>query len=346
MINIKKFLSNIQKDLPKQNLFEDSFASLKNMSDDGRKARATGMPAYYQGITQGPDGQARTQWRVPSKSNPSTKYLCVVEIVVPTAGGLFGVAKSKWDPRKFANIFKETDVRVSCSCPDFWWGGQTYNLSKGKHKGSLASGANFTDLKPNIRDPKEEHVLCKHLIAVFNVFPSNAFKIMGDARKYDANIETNPEATKDIENNKAVLNKEKELFSIPDAGKDVITDALYKGSEELAKNQDNEGAEELIDDKNETTNELETEVPPEETGEMIDDVSEVNEEELIEEPAPEVGEMIDDRNEAALTDPIEENDTEELIEEKNETTEVLEKDKELNEESEVSDDPNDLLNRV
>jgi hypothetical protein len=345
MINIKKFLTNVRKDYPTESLFEDTFASLKSMSDDGRVNRASGMTSYYQGISQGPDGQARTMWAVPSASDSKTKYQSVVEVVVPVDGGLFGVAKSKWDPRKFADTFKESDVRVSCTCPDFWWGGQTYNLgSKGKHKGNLASGANMTNLQPNIRDPKREHVLCKHLIAVFSVFPSNAFKIMGDARKFDANLETNAKATNDIEQGKAVLNKEKELFSIPDAGKDVITDALYKGSEELSKNQDNQGAEELIDERNEVTFDVENQEPSDSVDEIIDVDSQVDDIETIEEPAPEVGEMIEEKNAMAresddvigADEPIE--DTEDI--------DVLEKDKEITEESEVSDDPNELLNRT
>lgn len=344
MININKFLTNVRKHYPKENLFEDSFAGLKGKSDDGRTRRATGMPAFYQEMSQSPDGQARTEWRVPSQSNSSTKYQCLVEIVLPVTGGLFTVAKSKWDPRKFSTVLKEADVRVSCSCPDFWWGGQTYNLSKGKQKGSLASGANFTDLEPNIRDPKREHVLCKHLIAVFNVFPSNSFKIMGDARKYNANIQTNPDATDDIEQGKAVLNKEKELFSIPQSDKEVITDSLYNGAEELSKNQENVGAEEIIDEKSETSEEVQTEQPSDETGEMIDERNEVTDTEMIEEPAPEVAEMIDDRNKNTRAEIADVDNTEEIIEEKNETTTELEKDKVVDD-SEVSDDPNQLLNR-
>ena len=199
---------------------------------------------FYQGIEQSSDGQARTNWMVPSQTDPSTKYASTVEIVLPEAGGLFSVAKSKWDPRRFSSVLSKADVRVSCTCPDFWWGGQTYNLgANGKYKGNLSSDGKSTNLPPDIRDPKREHVLCKHLISVFNVFSGNSFKIMSDARKYDANIETNPEATDDIRNGKAVLKKEQELFSIPSDGKKVITDALYQGAEELSKNNENEGAE-------------------------------------------------------------------------------------------------------
>jgi len=346
MINIKKFLNNVQTVYPNQQLFEDSFASLKNMSDDGRRNRAIKMPAYYKGIEQSGDGQARTFWEVPSASDSSTKYKCVVEVVVPMSGGLFTIAKSKWEPKKFSSVLKEADVRVSCSCPDFWWGGQTYNLgSKGKHKGNLAYGSNLTDLEPNIRDPKREHVLCKHLIAVFNVFPSNAFSIMGGARKYDANIETNPEATDDIEQGKAVLNKEQELFSIPKDDKAVITDSLYNGAEELAKNQDNEGTEEIIDERNQATEELDAEQSLDGTEEIIDEMSGINTEEQVTEPAPEVGEMIEERNINSETNLAVDGNTDEIIDEETESNTELEKDK-VDEESEVSEDPNELLNRA
>lgn len=347
MINIKKFLTNVRKDYPRQSLLEDTFSDLKQKSDDGRRNRAAGMTAFYQGIEQSSDGQAKTIWRVPSQSDRSVNYQSVVEIVVPTAGGLFGIAQSRWDPKRFANILKESDVRVSCTCPDFWWGGQTYNLgANGKYKGNLSSGAKSTDLPPDIRDPERKHVLCKHLIAVFNVFPANSFKIMSDARKYDANLETNPESTKDIEQGEEVLNKQQELFSIPDEGKEVITDALYKGAEELAKNQENEGAEELIDEQNEVTEEIETEEPSPETGEIIDERNTTARE--VEEPSPEVSEIIDDKNETAVTELSDTNDVEEIIEEENETVEDprLEKDKTEQEGSEVSDDPNELLNRA
>lgn len=344
MINVKKFLNNVRKEYPKNELLENSFSSLANMSDDARRKRASKMTAFYQGISQGPDGQARTTWMVPSESDSSTKYESVVEIVLPNEGGLFSVAKGKWDPKKFSDALKDADVRVSCTCPDFWWGGQTYNLgTKGKHKGNLASGANSTDIAPNIRDPKREHVLCKHLISVFNVFPANSFKIMGDARKFDANLETDEKATQDIENGKAVLQKDKELFSIPSDGKKVITDALYKGAEELSKNQENEGAEELIDEKNETAEVTEV---PNNVEDIIDDKNDT----VIDTTQDEsnVEEMIEDRNEQVETEDIRENNTEELIDEKNEETESLElqKDKSEIEGSEVSDDPNELLNRA
>lgn len=349
MINIKKFLNNVRKQYPKQELLENSFASLNTMSDDGRRNRASGMTAFYQDIEQSPDGQARTTWMVPSQSDPSTKYQSTVEIVLSNSGGLFSIAKSKWDPKGFSSILSQADVRVSCTCPDFWWGGQTYNLgSKGKYKGNLASGANGTDLAPDIRDPKRQHVLCKHLISVFNVFPANSFKIMGDARKYDANLETNPDATRDIEQGETVLKKQQELFSIPDDGKKVITDALYKGAEELSKNQENEGSEELINEKNEVTEEITAQEPSDTTSEIIEDKNEVTEEQSIQEPSPEVGEMIEEKNKSSVTDISDMGDTQEIIDEKNEVTEepVLEKDKTEKEGSEVSDDPNELLNRA
>lgn len=345
MINVKKFLNNVRKEYPKNELLENSFSSLSNMSDDGRRSRASNMTAFYEGISQGPDGQARTTWSVPSQSDSSTKYQAVVEIVVPTEGGLFSVSKGKWDPKKFANTLKEADVRVSCSCPDFWWGGQTYNLgSKGKHKGNLASGANSTDIAPDIRDPKREHVLCKHLISIFNVFPANSFKIMGDARKFDANIETDEKSSKDIEQGKAVLQKDKELFSIPSDGKKVITDALYKGAEELSKNQENEGAEELIDEKNEST--LDSTDISDNTGEIIEDKNEATVDDT--KMDSNVDEIIDERNEQVISQEEEPDNTDEIINDMNEKSDLseLEKDKSQYEDSEVSNDPNELLNRA
>jgi hypothetical protein len=107
---------------------------------------------------------------------------CIVELHVPISGGLFAIAKQKWNMKTFMDVFKKSDVKVYCSCPDFFWGGQKYNVGPhGQYKGALSPGnvgpyrldKEIVNKAPDIRDPNREHVLCKHLLSVMNVFLAN-----------------------------------------------------------------------------------------------------------------------------------------------------------------------------
>jgi hypothetical protein len=164
------------------------------MSDDGRKQRAVGMPAFYKGLTQTKDKtHIKTIWNVKSAKDPDKTYKQIVE-VIPKESTVFEISKGKWDLKHFSDVIKNSDVNVYCSCPDFLWGGQKYNLGpNGSYDESLAPG-NIGDFfsgdkaivtkAPDIRDPEREHVLCKHLIAVSKVFNANTSSIMADAKKH------------------------------------------------------------------------------------------------------------------------------------------------------------------
>ena len=133
----------------------------------------------------------------------------MIEIIV--RGGLFVLAKDKWNAKKFAEAFATADVKVHCSCPDFYWSGMKYNLgSKGHLKGHalpISSGyKNETDdvtYAPNVRDPHRRHVLCKHLLTVVSKIHANAFTIMKDAKTMNA-APVSPTLVTQTEKNKQV----------------------------------------------------------------------------------------------------------------------------------------------
>lgn len=175
-----------------QPLIEESFAALATLSDDKRVAKSKSMIAKYDSLSQDANGHAMTKWNVPSQSN-AKDYVTHVGIIVEN--GLFALAKGKWKPKEYSNALANADVKVHCNCPDFYWGGAKYNLSHLNGKNStypISSGykyeKNVVTHAPDVRDPDRRHKLCKHLLAVFNVFKNNVFSIMGDARKFDIDI--------------------------------------------------------------------------------------------------------------------------------------------------------------
>jgi len=355
MINIKRLIINAEKMYP---LLEDSFPSLKSSSDAARKSRASSITVFYQGLDQAPDGHARTNWKVPSQSSrknvgkKGNDYLVVVEIKVNLNGGLFTIAKEKWNMKRFAEVFATSDVRVHCTCPDFYYGGAKYNLGpSGGHKGNLALNKNSgyageptsvgNNLAPDVRDPERKHVLCKHLIAVATWFPGNASKIMSDAKKYNIEIEVTDKATKDAEDGTPELEKDKNLVEVSDELKKAIIDPLISAAEELDKNQENLGAEDIVDEENISTEHEIEDVPAEETEEVIEDEN-IEAEEV--EPEDETEDIISDRNETVIE---KEDETGDIIEDENierDEKKKLEKDKD-SEDSKVSDDPEELLGR-
>lgn len=255
MINKKRLLENLIKIHPTKTLVEYNFSQLANDSDAARKSRAAVISGIkYEGIGQGPDGQARTYWTVPSQTDRGTKYSPIVEVVVPVAGGLFGLAQGKWDMRKYTTALKDSDVKVYCNCPDFHWSGMAYNLGpNGKYKNSNVN-ASSSITPPNIRDPERQHVMCKHLLAVFKVFPFNANSIFSQARKFNVEIETNPALTNEMDKGLQPLQKDIEMVEIPEEQKNIITDAIgVAAADELAKNQNPEMVDEIIDEENAVT---------------------------------------------------------------------------------------------
>ena len=305
MINKKKLLENLARIAPSEPLFEYNASQLSTMSDSARKIRSKSMTAFYTGISQGPDGQARTHWKVPSQSSRGVNYQPIVEIVVPTSGGLFGLAKGKWDPKKYSEILKKSDVKVYCNCPDFHWSGMAYNLGpNGKYKDSNVN-ASSSILPPNIRDPERKHVLCKHLLSVIQVFPFNASDIFSSARKFKVQIETNPEITADLDDGLQPLQKDIETVSVTPEQKDVIMDSIQTAaSEQLSKDVSPEGVDELIQDENQDAQA--SEVDNEMTTGAEELISTENKDALhAEENNENIQSLIDEKNQAVEAEPEE-----------------------------------------
>lgn len=53
------------------------------------------------------------------------------------------------------------NMLCSCTCPAFRYWGSSYNATEGRYKLGKAE-----DIAPDIRDPKRERKLCKHIVAV------------------------------------------------------------------------------------------------------------------------------------------------------------------------------------
>jgi hypothetical protein len=173
-------------------LFEYTHGELTKMSDGGRKLRSKGMPAYYKGLKRTKDKtHIKTIWNVDSATIPDKTYKQIVE-VIPKESNIFAISTEDWNLKRFSDVIKNSDVNVYCSCPDFLWGGEKYNLGPhGSYEEALARG-NISDffpgdkavvtIPPDVRDPGREHVLCKHLLAVSKVFNANTSNIMSDAK--------------------------------------------------------------------------------------------------------------------------------------------------------------------
>lgn len=175
-------------------LFEETFSKLVSLSDANRMARSKPLIARFKGLSQDiKDKQAVTTWDVPSASNKNKVYKCLIGISVQ--GGLFSLAKNKWDAKVFSEALSSAEIKVHCNCPDFYWSGMKYNLGpNGKLKGNTFSvSSGYKDETPDVthapdkRDPNRKHVLCKHLLTIFPKFHANAFDIMKQAKAFDAN---------------------------------------------------------------------------------------------------------------------------------------------------------------
>jgi hypothetical protein len=283
------FLDNLKK----SPLFEHTFSDLKGASDFGRRARAKEILTYFEDIVQGPDGHARTEWRVPSQNERGLDYKVTVAIIVPKLT-LFGVAKRKWDSTKFPGILRGADVKVHCTCPDFLWGGIKHNLGVGKFKGALElkpsgyRGEQTIAEPPDETDPGREHILCKHCIGVADHFLANSFNIMKAAKDFIMEVEPNDEMTK---GQKTPLKKDINLVDVDKETTSKFTEGIIHGAEEVEKELEKDTltpdeTEDVVDtvvEKEEPEIELEKEGTPEEILETkpVEEITEVPESEKV-----------------------------------------------------------------
>jgi len=312
MINVKKLLENLQTTYPKP-LMEHSFVELDSHVDPARKSRATGLGAFYKYVDETPDGHTATHWQVQSASDANLKYNAVVEIVVPSEGGLFSLV-SKWEPKKFKSILTQSDVRVHCNCPDFYWAGMMHNGGpNGKYKGSLAQGnptlvknAQTAPSAPVIRDPSGSNTMCKHLHAIFKVFPANAFQIVSAVRKFDNKNKVDTEKTEKVDSGETPIEQIKEPTQpesgkpreIPPSESKPILDSLYAAGEQLNKDIES-GASDILNDANDAVESKNINKEPELKTEPVNNIiqDDTIEEEPVEPEAVDVNDIVNTNTE-------------------------------------------------
>ena len=255
MMNVSKMLENM-KELRKTAILEYNASQLISQKDDHRKEASGRMTGYYKYLDQTEsDGQARTHWDVPSETDSGVKYEVVVEIHVPTNGGLFAWAKSKkWQPKLFKDILTKSDVKVHCQCDDFKFRMKFQAGPKGKHAGLLAqnqesksgNGTSLTE-PPVHTNPNGNLWICKHIHRVLSLFPTNASTIMSQAKNFKMTETVDVEKTKvvddgkepNVDNEKPIVTDkiiETEKPTLTEAEKSVVTDSLYKAAEDMAVN--------------------------------------------------------------------------------------------------------------
>ena len=168
-------------------IVENNIAFYSRKADSGRKLRSKMMVRYFQGITRNPSGQAVTEWKVPSASDPEKAYRCYISIE-PRQGSLFVLAHSGGRMKERMELIKTADVRCFCTCPDFNWSGMKYNMKHrydGYEDGHTSSDGvpDGSDIRPRVRDPRGKNTVCKHLLACFNGIMLSASSIMKAARE-------------------------------------------------------------------------------------------------------------------------------------------------------------------
>lgn len=171
-------------------------------TDGGRKLRAKEVTRRFVKVSRNPQGQAVTEWRVPSSSDPGKEYDCYIS-VEPKHGTLFTLAHAKGDLRSRMQLIKDADVRCFCTCPDFNWSGMKYNM---KHRyGGYEEGHSSedgvpdgSDIRPKVKDPKGRNTVCKHLLSCFSGMLTSAQVIMKAARtaKFPQEYTKEPEDVK------------------------------------------------------------------------------------------------------------------------------------------------------
>jgi hypothetical protein len=259
MINKKRLLENLQA--RPQAILEYTMGALANMSDDDRKNRSAGMTGKFVRVSLGADKKSTwLHWNVPSESTSGKNYEVIVELDVPADGGFFKVAKEKARIGKKIQTLGKSDVKVYCNCPDFYWAGQKYNLgSNGKygkeHQSTvpLSNGYKYekgtVSHAPDKRDPNREHVLCKHILIVAKLMPSNAASIFAKANAYNVDDADNPQLASDASTGDFVEAPKGMTADTVDVMQDVATmiaSDVNQGSAELLR-QTNDASDETIE---------------------------------------------------------------------------------------------------
>lgn len=328
-INIGAFLNNYKK----TPIFEYSMGELRDNSDSPRRDRAKTLLTYYIDLESGPDGHARTIWKVPSQSNAGLNYTVTVAII-PSKGTLFSIAKSKWDAKTFVSVLKSSDVKVHCTCADFYYGGAKYALGAGKYQGALEpKNAGYPKETivvepPDIKDPQRQRVLCKHCIAVADRFGANSFKIMKTAKDY--NITIQPTAV-DTKKTKMPLKKDITLVDMDKEQANKITEGIVHGAEEvnadeLQKNQMSPEEDiDVVETVTETKPELEEtpEVTPEKQTTEQKSVA-LEKDKVVEEPNKKMDSNLNEVNKKSILI----KDTRDTEKSKEEVDDILERPKE------------------
>lgn len=186
--------------------FETDMGEFRGMTDSGRVGRGKTLRHYFNGVEKDPEGQAVLHWTIPSQTKRDVNYDCFIDII-PKQSTLFSLANGSYRMRQKMDILKNADVKCFCTCPDFNWSGAMYNMKHGKD--SLSAGhapgngvpEGGEDIPPDIRDPKRQHFLCKHLVSAFNGTMLNAAYIMKQVRdtrftpdgKNESGTESHPE---------------------------------------------------------------------------------------------------------------------------------------------------------
>ena len=167
-------------------MLENNMAFYSRKTDGGRKLRSKEITRRFVKISRNPQGQAVTEWQVPSASDPGKTYDCYIS-VEPSQGTLFTLAHSGGNLKRKIQLIKDADVRCFCTCPDFNWSGMKYNM---KHRyGGYEEGHNSadgvpdgSDIRPRVKDPRGRNTVCKHLLSCFTGMLTSASVIMKAAR--------------------------------------------------------------------------------------------------------------------------------------------------------------------
>lgn len=169
--------------------FEATMKDLSGPVDNLRKYRSKTLTFRFNDLTMNKDsGQAVVHFVVPSASDDKN-YDVYIEFI-PKQGTLFSMAQGPMTPAKKIALLRSCDVKVFCTCPDFNWSGMKYNL---KHVyDSYLSGyesiegvpSGGEDIPPKVKDPHNQHRVCKHLLAAFNAVLTNWMNIIKAAKNY------------------------------------------------------------------------------------------------------------------------------------------------------------------
>lgn len=172
-------------------LNEATMGDFKGDADSLRLLRSKSLRHYYKDIGVSKDGHAIVHLLVPSGTDGGKEYDVYIEFM-PANGTLFSQSLGAKTSAKKIDLFRHSDVKVFCSCPDFNWSGMKYNM---KHiYDSYLSGYESVagvpkggeDIPPKVRDPEHNNKVCKHLLAAFRAVLMNWNTIIRDIRNYKA----------------------------------------------------------------------------------------------------------------------------------------------------------------